>query len=600
MFGGSNPLGWIFQAENFFSYYDIPPVERVTMTAFHFVGDALSWYQHQASNDLLGSWVSFKRSLELRFGPSTYENHEETQQTSSVAAYHTEFEKISNRVIGLSPQTLRNCFISGLKPDIQSELAILKPTSLHDAYGLARLLEDKLNQPHKPKTSYPYKSYSHTTNSPIISSPSTSHSEKQNSNPTPPLLPTPPKPLPFTKLSPEAIQQRQRDELCFRCPDKYFPGHKCSPPQFLLIVDNDDDSAHPASSPQTQDVTQPPEFMSLSDVAFFGMSSLQTLHVTGYIRIKQVTVLIDCSSTHNIIQPRIAASIHLLTQPLSPFSVMVGNGQFTHCEGHCPNVKVQLHKTNFHIPFFIFPIQGADIILGISWLSTLSPIMADFSIPELSFTHNGITTTLRGDPLTQPVSPSSRLSIIHNGYVASIHALQIETTNQPSATSQPTPHNDPNITTLLQTFEQLFKAQPFLPPKRPHDHHIPLINENQSINVKPYHYPHFQKQIMTQLISEMLKDGIIRPSQSPFSSPVLLVKKRMAHGIFVWTTELSMLPQFEIDFPFPQLMNYYTSYTEQPYSQKSTSAPVIIKYRSPRKISTRLCFVRLMVIMNFL
>lgn len=132
-FDGSNPLGWIFQADHFFNYYHIPQDERVELTAFHFVGDALSWYQNQAQNFLFGSWTEFKREMELRFGPSTYENHEATlfklRQTASVPEYQTEFEKISNRIIGLSPQTLRNCFISGLKPEIQAELAILKPTT---------------------------------------------------------------------------------------------------------------------------------------------------------------------------------------------------------------------------------------------------------------------------------------------------------------------------------------------------------------------------------------------------------------------------------------------------------------------------------------
>nr|KYP41059.1 Transposon Ty3-G Gag-Pol polyprotein [Cajanus cajan] len=46
------------------------------------------------------------------------------------------------------------------------------------------------------------------------------------------------------------------------------------------------------------------------------------------------------------------------------------------------------------------------------------------------------------------------------------------------------------------------------------------------VNIKPYRYPHSQKTLMTTLITEMLTDGIIKPSTSPFSSPVLLVKKK--------------------------------------------------------------------------
>ena len=70
-----------------------------------------------------------------------------------------------------------------------------------------------------------------------------------------------------------------------------------------------------------------------------------------------------------------------------------------------------------------------------------------------------------------------------------------------------------------------------LPPKRAHDHHIPLKDESQVVKVRPYRYPSMQKNEVERLVAEMKAAGVIRDSISPFASPVVLVKKKMAHGI---------------------------------------------------------------------
>jgi hypothetical protein len=69
---------------------------------------------------------------------------------------------------------------------------------------------------------------------------------------------------------------------------------------------------------------------------------------------------------------------------------MVGNGSHIHCSGFCPNVPITLQNTPFHIPIYLFPVEGAYVVLGMEWLKTLGKIDADFTIPSISFAQQNI------------------------------------------------------------------------------------------------------------------------------------------------------------------------------------------------------------------
>jgi hypothetical protein len=78
---------------------------------------------------------------------------------------------------------------------------------------------------------------------------------------------------------------------------------------------------------------------------------------------------------------------------------------------------------------------------------------------------------------------------------------------------------------LLQSFESVFQEPQGLPPARHCDHRIHLKPRTQPVVVKPYRYPQLQKDELERQCTAMLAQGIIRPSTSAFSAPVLLVKK---------------------------------------------------------------------------
>ena len=208
-----------------------------------------------------------------------------------------------------------------------------------------------------------------------------------------------------------------------------------------------------------------------------------------------------------------------------PLKVMVGNGQHLECCYLCPAVSIEVQSTIFTVDLHVLPISSANVVLGVQWLKSLGPILTDFNTLRMQFFHQGKLVELKGDDDAnlRLITLSQFRHLCHQqgeGY-----CFHIATISDHSSTRDPLPF-PPAIQSLLTKYEVLFQDPQSLPPSRVTDHHINLLPHASPMNVWSYRYPHFQKHEIELLVVLMLQKGLIQLNTSPFSSPVLLLRKQ--------------------------------------------------------------------------
>uniref|UniRef100_A0A2N9HQY9 RNA-directed DNA polymerase n=1 Tax=Fagus sylvatica TaxID=28930 RepID=A0A2N9HQY9_FAGSY len=273
-------------------------------------------------------------------------------------------------------------------------------------------------------------------------------------------------------------------------PKPPLPVQKLTPLYIMEEVDLDEDIEQVIEE-ELEMTEEGEESAEITLCALLGSTSPSTMRVVACINGKKAVVLIDIGSTHNFLDCDLAKSLRFGIDTSSCFGVKVANGEVIRTKGECKDIQ--------------FKIQG---------LKTPKP-------------------ELQGSKQFSKGSPTQGL------------LLQIMQCNL----CQGTELSEGDVQEVLEEFQTVFEEPQGLPPNRGHEHQIMLKAEAKPTSQRPYRYPFYQKGEIEKIVQELLESGCIRPSLSPFASPVLLVRK--ADGSWRMCVDYRSLNKDTIKDKFP-------------------------------------------------
>ena len=106
------------------------------------------------------------------------------------------------------------------------------------------------------------------------------------------------------------------------------------------------------------------------------------------------------------------------------------------------------------------------------------------------------------------------------------HALLVRPTVHLNVAAVPAETQDPAVASLLSEYADVFREIPGLPPVRPVDHTIPLTPGAQPVSRPMYRLSPLELDEVKRQVTDLLAKGMIRPSTSPYSAPILFVGKK--------------------------------------------------------------------------
>jgi hypothetical protein len=319
--------------------------------------------------------------------------------------------------------------------------------------------------------------------------------------------------------------------LCYNYDDKYFQGHKCKEQNIFMAIseeisEEDEETPFVSESPESTDITPPSDPPEVEPVislnALTGFSTPQTLKLIGYIKHRRSSFWLIVATPIILFITTFSQETHCYIHAINNFQIMIANGGSMKCGGHCENVCLQIGDYHLKSHMFSINMGGCDIVLGADWIRTLGPILMDFKELTMQFDQEGHQYKFQGITLVHlrslvPIawkSCSKRVILVLSPnsmpYKQQRHP-RYHKTSKPSFLNINWSFPLPKASLLPMVFMIIpFPLYPkaFLP--------ISCL----------YHHPFSQKNEIEKMVQELLNAGVIHPSTSPYSSPMVMVLKK--------------------------------------------------------------------------
>ncbi len=343
IFMGEEPRVWVEHCEQYFEIYQIPQHQWMSVATMHISGRARTWKQSYLVNRQIVSWDEFIEALCRRFGQIgeryLIREFNNLKQLGTVEKYQERFEELRTQLIYHNPQLTEehyfiSCYINGLKEDLVPFMDMGHPNTLEEAYEQAKLNERALSV-----ISRKYKSSPRTFGGSY--QPNTFFKPQVLTTQKGPITNTNPSklggnPLPYNR---SLLEQRRAAGQCFKCGDRYYPGHVCSnkPLNCMQGLEDilevyDEGCIIESQEAETEDINQEEESTTLHEErisvhALSGVRPQDTIKIQGDVKGHALTVLIDTKSTHSFMDLQLARDLKAQLIAASPLVVTVANGQ---------------------------------------------------------------------------------------------------------------------------------------------------------------------------------------------------------------------------------------------------------------------------------